>query len=132
MEFDITTQHDNDLTIRLFRTNADGTVTSIILADRVPPGLARTATAPNFANTVFDDAAPLSIVAGAPPFTGAFRPQKPHPGGVAGQDAYRVWTLEITDHKGGRRNPFTGIMTYDTQYLQDWNILIQVASRRRD
>jgi subtilisin-like proprotein convertase family protein/subtilisin family serine protease len=50
----------------------------------------------NFTNTVLDDQAATLISAGAPPFTGTFRPE----GSLAalnGQNANGTWTLELTD-----------------------------------
>ena len=50
----------------------------------------------NFSGTIFDDAADLSIAAGAAPFLGSFRPEAPLDV-FAGEDANGDWTLEITD-----------------------------------
>ena len=50
----------------------------------------------NYINTVFDDAATDSIVAGSAPFTGSFSPETPL-SDVNDEDANGVWTLEIRD-----------------------------------
>jgi subtilisin-like proprotein convertase family protein len=53
----------------------------------------------NFINTVFDDTAATSITAGAPPFTGSFRPEQPL-STLNGQNGNGVWKLRITDDEG--------------------------------
>src|SRR5262249_39271161 len=50
----------------------------------------------NYINTVFDDQAAISITAGAPPFTGSFKPE----GSLStfnGINANGTWTLQIID-----------------------------------
>ncbi len=46
--------------------------------------------------TLFSDAAPLSVSAGAVPFNGAFRPEQPL-GKFAGKPANGAWVLRLTD-----------------------------------
>ncbi|HMP80551.1 MAG TPA: proprotein convertase P-domain-containing protein, partial [Pirellulaceae bacterium] len=68
----------------------------------------------NFHNTILDDEAAVSITAGAPPFTGRFRPM----GSLAvldGMDVAGTWTLEITDDA-----------TADQGTLNAWSLFIDV------
>jgi len=53
----------------------------------------------DYTNTVFDDAAAVSITVGAAPFTGTFRPEGLL-SALNGQDAFGIWTLRITDDAG--------------------------------
>jgi subtilisin-like proprotein convertase family protein len=60
----------------------------------------------NFTNTVLDDEAATPIGAGAPPFTGTFRPV----GSLSafdGQSVTGVWTLEVTDRWRKQRGTLT-------------------------
>ncbi len=50
----------------------------------------------NYTNTIFDDDAPISIVAGVPPYTGPHRPQSPL-AALIGEDPNGTWQLEVTD-----------------------------------
>ena len=50
----------------------------------------------NYTDTVFDDAAALSITAGTAPFTGAFRPEQPL-STLNGEPANGTWRLRVTD-----------------------------------
>ncbi len=50
----------------------------------------------NYTNTVFDDAAAVSITTGTAPFTGTYRPQQPL-SVLNGKQALGNWTLHITD-----------------------------------
>lgn len=51
----------------------------------------------NFVNTTFDDEAGPAITAGAPPFTGSFRPESVL-SAVDGEDIEGTWVFTITDH----------------------------------
>ena len=79
-----------DLTLVLISPNG----TRIVLSDR------NGASGDDYTNTVFDDAAGVSIVDGAPPYTGVFRPEEPL-STLFGQSALGTWTLEVTDNAGG-------------------------------
>jgi subtilisin-like proprotein convertase family protein len=61
----------------------------------------------NYTNTVFDDAASLSIFAGTPPFTGSFRPEQPL-AAFAGTDALGTWRLQFRDDAAGFSGTLTG------------------------
>jgi subtilisin-like proprotein convertase family protein len=54
----------------------------------------------NFIDTVFDDAAPTSIAAGTPPFTGSFRPETPL-SPLNGINAAGAWQLRVLDSASG-------------------------------
>lgn len=47
--------------------------------------------------TIFDDQAPISLTAGAPPFTGTFQSEDGKLGKMAGHDAAGLWELRIYD-----------------------------------
>jgi subtilisin-like proprotein convertase family protein len=51
----------------------------------------------NFTNTTFDDAAATSITAGAPPFTGTFRPSPGMLSSLQATNSSGTWTLRIQD-----------------------------------
>jgi subtilisin-like proprotein convertase family protein len=61
----------------------------------------------NYTNTVFDDAAAVSIVAGTPPFTGSFRPEQPLTA-FAGTGALGTWRLQFRDDQAGFSGTLTG------------------------
>lgn len=54
----------------------------------------------NYTGTLFDDEASASIAEGAAPFDGPARPETPL-WMVEGEDAYGVWTLQVTDTAPG-------------------------------
>jgi hypothetical protein len=60
----------------------------------------------NFTNTVLDDEAATPIGAGAPPFTGTFRPVG-NLSAFDGQSVNGVWTLEVTDRWRKQRGTLT-------------------------
>jgi subtilisin-like proprotein convertase family protein len=53
----------------------------------------------HYINTVFDDAAAISITAGAPPFTGSYRPEQPL-STLNGQSGSGTWRLRVADDEG--------------------------------
>ena len=57
----------------------------------------------NLINTRFDDNAATSIVAGAPPYTGAFQPEQTisSVNGFGSQSAAGTWRLHLSDNAGG-------------------------------
>ncbi len=61
----------------------------------------------NYTNTIFDDAAGISITAGVAPFTGTFRPEEVlaqlNDGPLAG-----TWTLRVTDDSGNEQQGTLG------------------------
>jgi subtilisin-like proprotein convertase family protein len=61
----------------------------------------------NYTNTVFDDAAAASILAGTPPFTGSFRPEQPL-AAFAGTGALGTWRLQFRDDAAGFSGTLTG------------------------
>lgn len=94
VNFDATMTWDGDITAVLIAPNG----TKITLFSGVG------GSGDNFTGTIFDDAAAVSITAGAPPFTGSF---KPSPGalstfgGLSGANLNGTWTLHLTDSAGG-------------------------------
>ncbi|HQX52094.1 MAG TPA: proprotein convertase P-domain-containing protein, partial [Planctomycetaceae bacterium] len=54
----------------------------------------------NYTNTIFDDSGADSIIAGAAPFNGTFRPEVPL-ALLNGESANGTWTLRITDDDAG-------------------------------
>src|SRR5262249_40898917 len=56
--------------------------------------------APDAGRTTFDDSAPTSITAGAPPYMGTFKPEGSL-ASVANTTANGEWRLRITDNFGG-------------------------------
>jgi extracellular elastinolytic metalloproteinase len=93
LRLDISIDRASDLTATLIAP--DGT--RVLLFDRVG-GAGK-----NFSDTVFDDAAPLSIRDGAAPFTGSFRPQQSL-ASLNGKALTGTWRLELVDASSG----FTG------------------------
>ena len=81
---------DGDLTLVLISPSG----TRIVLSDRNGAG------GDDYTNTVFDDAAGTSITAGAPPYTGSFRPEEPL-SALYGESALGTWTVEVTDNAAG-------------------------------
>ena len=68
----------------------------------------------NFIGTVFDDAAATSIAAGAPPFTGSFRPETPL-AAANGINAAGAWQLHVVDAESadvGTIDNWTLMLTY--------------------
>ncbi|MBC8106257.1 MAG: proprotein convertase P-domain-containing protein [Anaerolineae bacterium] len=100
VKLNITHTFDGDLVISLISPIG----TTVTLANR------RGGTGENFVNTVFDDAAATSIVAGTPPYTGSFRPETPL-SALNGQNANGTWTLRVQD-----------AATTDTGSLTGWSI----------
>lgn len=72
----------------------------------------------NFTNTVLDDEAATSIVSGAPPFTGSFRPANPL-SAFDGVSANGTWTLEMVDVEP----------VFDSGVLQNWTLSISTAEQ---
>jgi len=71
----------------------------------------------NFTNTVLDDEAAVSIIAGSAPFAASFRPE----GSLAGFDGFDpngTWTLTITDDAPG-----------DSGLLLNWSLIITTGER---
>jgi subtilisin-like proprotein convertase family protein len=72
----------------------------------------------NYTNTIFDDAAGLSITAGVAPFTGTFRPEE-NLAQLAGIPVAGTWRLRIIDDTpGGGEFPAAGT-------LNDWSLQFQ-------
>jgi subtilisin-like proprotein convertase family protein len=55
----------------------------------------------NFTNTVFDDEASTGISAGAPPYTGSFKPQNDQLARFDGKQQQGTWTLRVRDRFSG-------------------------------
>lgn len=66
----------------------------------------------NFHGTTFDDDASTSILDGAAPFTGSFRPSQSL-SAFEGENAHGTWTLEVSDHFQG-----------DQGTLLSWTLMI--------
>lgn len=75
--------------------------TRVVLSDR------NGGSGDDYTNTVFDDAAGTDITAGAPPFTGIFRPEEPL-SAVFGESALGTWRLEVTDNSAGDTGSILG------------------------
>ena len=88
--------HDGNLILVLIAP--DGT--RILLADRVG------AAGADFTGTVFDDEAATSITAGAPPFTGRFKPQQAL-SALDGIESSGAWELEIRHAGAGTTGALT-------------------------
>jgi len=107
VRLNITHTYDGDLDIFLIGPN--GT--------RVELSTDNGGTGENFTGTVFDDEAATAITAGAPPYTGRFRPE----GSLAtldGLGANGTWLLEVTDDAGadvGQLSSWTLILTFEAQ-----------------
>lgn len=86
LRLDIVHTFDSDLQISLISPAG----TTILLVNR------RGGEGDNFTNTLLDDEAAVTIAAGLPPFTGAFRPDAAL-SGFDGQAAGGQWTLLIND-----------------------------------
>jgi len=71
----------------------------------------------NFNGTVFDSSASLSIVAGAAPFSGTYRPEQSLAAAYNGYDAKGTWTLVIRD-----------VAAQDIGTLNSWSLTIQGTS----
>jgi subtilisin family serine protease/subtilisin-like proprotein convertase family protein len=96
----------SDITMRLF--GPDGT--SVLLASKLG------ADGQGYIGTAFDDSAGVSINAGAPPFTGTFRPAEPL-AAFKGRSAAGVWSLVITDEQA-----------LNAGMLTDWALEITVQN----
>jgi subtilisin-like proprotein convertase family protein len=81
---------DSDLEIRLI---GPGGAPTVILADNVG------GSGDNFWDTMFDDEAATTIGAGAPPYTGSYRPSQPLTA-FDGMDSAGTWTLQADDQAG--------------------------------
>ena len=107
--------HVYDLRVELNITHAYNPDLDVVL---VSPGGTRVTlfndvpgSSSNFNITVLDDNATTSILAGAAPYTGSFRPVMPlH--ALAGETATGEWTLEITDDA-----------PTDTGTLDSWHVI---------
>jgi hypothetical protein len=86
--------HTNAFDLQLFLTSPSGTTLQLSSFDPLDGFF----TGEDYRQTVFDDEAAVSIVDGAPPFDGAYRPLASE--GLAvfdGEDAFGYWRLEIFD-----------------------------------
>jgi subtilisin-like proprotein convertase family protein len=73
-------------------TSPDGT--RVVLAEH-PGGPDNSGN--NFTNTIFDDEASTNISAGAPPYTGSFKPQNDQLSRFDGKQQQGTWTLRVRD-----------------------------------
>jgi len=94
---DIMHDFDSDLRVRLLAPDA----TSILLFEGTGGHL------DGFVQTTLDDEAVTSIIDGAAPFTGAFRPMGTL-GALDGKDPNGTWTLEITDDEPANEGTLRG------------------------
>jgi subtilisin-like proprotein convertase family protein len=101
----VTHTYDGDLKIDLVAP--DGT--AVTLVNR------RGGSGDDFVGTVFDQAAPQSIVSAAAPFTGTFRPEG-NLGVLDGLQAQGDWTLRVRDASPG-----------DTGFIQGWGVDVSPA-----
>jgi hypothetical protein len=94
----------------------------------------------NYARTIFDDEAELSISEGEAPFTGRFRPRAPSSLGVFDAlDSYGTWRLQIYDmfdSDAGTLDTFELLITTPEPatvilLLLGITILSKVSDRRR-
>jgi subtilisin-like proprotein convertase family protein len=92
----LTHTYDGDLTLSVVSPGG----TEVVLAAR------RGGSGDNYTNTVFDDAAAVSIASGTAPFTGTFRPDGLL-SSLNGQNANGTWTLKVQDSA----SPDTGSLT---------------------
>ena len=112
----ITHTYDSDLLLQLI--SPDG-VTNILSANNGANGHNYgTACGPDFSRTTFDDAAPISISAGSPPFAGFFQPQTPLSVyiGKSGTNVNGTWTLRAVDQA-----------FLDSGTLQCWSLFLTPA-----
>jgi subtilisin-like proprotein convertase family protein len=70
----------------------------------------------NFTNTIFDDEASTNISAGAPPYTGSFKPQNDQLSRFDGKQQQGTWTLRVRDLFAG-----------DTGTINDWGTVKRTA-----
>ena len=70
----------------------------------------------NFTNTVFDDEASTNISAGAPPYTGSFKPQNDQLSRFDGKQQQGTWTLRLRDLFAG-----------DTGTINNWGTVKRAA-----
>jgi subtilisin-like proprotein convertase family protein len=96
----LTHTFDRDLKLSLIAPNA----TAVILSDR------HGGSGHNYINTVFDDAAAITIASGAAPFTGSFIPEQLL-SAFNGLDAFGVWKLRVQDMAG-----------IDTGSINSWSL----------
>jgi subtilisin-like proprotein convertase family protein len=96
----ITHTFDGDLAISLIGPDA----TTVSLVNR------RGGSGDNFTNTVLDDEAATAISAGAPPFTGSFRPESPL-SAFDGKSPNGTWKLHVADLAGA-----------DTGTINSWGL----------
>ena len=101
----ITHTYDGDLRIDLVAP--DGTAVNLVNR--------RGGSGDDFVGTVFDQSAPTSIVSGAAPFTGTFRPEGDL-GTLDGLQQQGDWTLRVRDASLG-----------DTGFIQGWGLDVSPA-----
>jgi subtilisin-like proprotein convertase family protein len=85
--------------------------------------------AANYTNTTFDDAAMTSIMAGAAPFTGTFRPEESL-AQLAGQPIAGTWTLRVLDDSpGGGEFPAAGdLLNWSLGFQSPLMVLIDTVA----
>jgi subtilisin-like proprotein convertase family protein len=92
-------------------TSPDGT--RVVLAEH-PGGPDNSGN--NFTNTIFDDEASTNISAGAPPYTGSFKPQNDQLSRFDGKQQQGTWTLRVRD-----------LFASDTGAINDWGTVKRTA-----
>jgi subtilisin-like proprotein convertase family protein len=92
-------------------TSPDGT--RVVLAEH-PGGPDNSGN--NFTNTIFDDEASANISAGAPPYTGSFKPQNDQLSRFDGKQQQGTWTLRVRDRFAG-----------DVGTINDWGTVTRTA-----
>jgi len=97
---------DGDLFISL----TGPTSTAVTLSNR------RGGSGDNYSNTVFDDEALVSIISGAAPFAGSFRPEQLL-SAFDGLDAFGTWTLRVSDQAGA-----------DVGTLNSWGLNVSTSN----
>ena len=92
-------------------TSPDGT--RVVLAEH-PGGPDNSGN--NFTNTIFDDEASTNISAGAPPYTGSFKPQNDQLSRFDGKQQQGTWTLRVRDLFAG-----------DVGTINEWGTVMRTA-----
>lgn len=101
----INIEHTRDSDLRVFLIAPDNTRVELTTNN---------GSGANYTNTIFDDAAGISIAAGTAPFTGTFQPETPL-SALINKNALGTWQLEVTDDTGD----------VGTGRLVNWSLTIQ-------
>ena len=107
---------DVNVTVNITHTYDHDLALSLITPANTPITLAaqRDGSGDNYTNTVFDDEAATSILSGAPPFTGSFRPEQPLSAadGLSGAGNWRFRAVDSAGQDLGTINSWTLKLVY--------------------